>query len=663
LLFDGQKANNAIFAAVKLIANMNKDTTIGFILIALILVGYSIWMTPSKEEITQRQHRADSVLQVRQQQRLLDSLRIITEFQQTQNLVEQNQLPLVSDSLSSVDKSALADRYGFFAISAEGDDGDIEVENDLMKISFSKKGGHVKQVELKNYQTWDSLPLIIFDPNTAIFDISFFSRNRTINTKDLYFKPFVNGKPYESGSLKTNESDSLVIGLRLYADAGAGEEAGSRYIEFQYTLKHEEYMLGFNVNLSGMDQIIASNASFLNLEWDVDLLQQEKAIDRFNGPTIYYKHFADDVDYLSETKNDEQSIKTRIKWISFKQHFFSSSLIAKDYFDNADLKTYDKERPSHQRYLKSMKASMDLPLNLAMDKSIPMSFYFGPNSFNEMRAYDLDLERQIPLGWGFFLLAWINIWLVIPIFDFLGGYGWNYGIVIFMLTLILKTILFPIAYKTYLSSAKMRVLKPEIDEISAKFPKQEDAMKKQQAVMGLYKKAGVNPMAGCVPMLLQMPILIAMFRFFPSSIELRQKAFLWANDLSSYDSILDLPFEIPFYGAHVSLFTLLMTISTIIYTYLNNQMMGSQSTQLPGMKTMMYLMPIMFLGLFNNYASGLSYYYLLANLITFAQMYIFRLSINEDKLRAKIEENKKKPVKKSAFQKRLEDAAKQRGMK
>jgi YidC/Oxa1 family membrane protein insertase len=290
-----------------------------------------------------------------------------------------------------------------------------------------------------------------------------------------------------------------------------------------------------------------------------------------------------------------------------------------------------------------------------------MSFYFGPLGFAEMRAYDLDLERQIPLGWGFFLLAWINMYIVIPVFNFLGSYGWNYGVVILVLTVLLKIMLFPIAYKMYLSSAKMRVLKPEVDELSKKFPKKEDAMKKQQAVMQLYKRAGASPMAGCIPMLLQMPILIALFRFFPSSIELRQQSFLWAEDLSSYDSILNLPFEIPFYGDHVSLFTLLMSISTVIYTHLNMNMTAGQGTQMPGMKTMMYLMPIMFLGLFNNYASGLSYYYFLANVITFVQMYIFRLAINEDKLRAKIEANKKKPVKKSGFQKRLEEAAKKRG--
>ena len=293
-----------------------------------------------------------------------------------------------------------------------------------------------------------------------------------------------------------------------------------------------------------------------------------------------------------------------------------------------------------------------------------MSMYFGPNKYYGLKQYKQDLEKQIPLGWGFFLMAWINIYAVIPVFTLFGSFGWNYGIIILILTIILKTVLFPIAYKTYKSSAKMRVLKPEIDELGKKYPKKEDAMKKQSATMELYKKAGVNPMAGCIPLLLQMPILIAMFRFFPSSIELRQQSFLWATDLSSYDSIWTFPngISIPFYGDHVSLFALLMTISSVIYTRINDQMMGSQQSQMPGMKTMMYMMPVMFLFWFNDYSSGLSYYYLLANLLTFAQIYIIRATIDEKKLHLQIEANRKKPVKKSGFQKRLEDMAKQRGL-
>lgn len=640
---------------------MNRDTIIGFLLIAVILVGYSIWMTPSKEEMAARQHKQDSIMHVRAQQREADSIRMITELQAAALKAQTMEMAEVSVADTSDRFKKLQDRYGFFAVSADGEEKIWSVENKHLRLSFSSKGGYIKEVQLKEYQTWDSLPLIVFDPSTAKLDLSFFSLNRNINTSELYFVPFVNGKAF-SGDKFPEVGDSLLVSMRAYASENEYVN-GAKYLAMNYVIYPDSYRVGFTVEMQGLNDVLAANTSFVNLDWSVDLLNQEKAVDRFNGPTIYFKHLNDEVDYLSETKSDEKTIKTRVKWVSFKQQFFSTALVAGDSFDNADLQTFDKENPGSARYMKSARASMDLPVSVGASQQIPMFFYFGPNSYSELKSFDLDLERQIPLGWGFFLLAWINIYLVIPVFNILGSFGWNYGIVILVLTLILKLFLLPIAYKTYTSSAKMRVLKPEVDEINAKYPKQEDAMKKQQAIMNLYKRAGANPMSGCIPMLLQMPILIAMFRFFPSSIELRQKSFLWATDLSSYDSIWNLPFEIPFYGSHVSLFTLLMTISTIFYTHLNNQMMSSQSNQLPGMKTMMYLMPIMFLGLFNNYASGLSYYYLLANLITFAQMYLFRFVINEEKLRIRIEENKKKPVKKSAFQQRLEEAAKQRGMK
>ena len=306
-----------------------------------------------------------------------------------------------------------------------------------------------------------------------------------------------------------------------------------------------------------------------------------------------------------------------------------------------------------------MDANLGIPFE--SNGTFGMSMFFGPNNFKLLKSYGMDLDRQIPIGWEFFLFSIINRYIVINVFDWLGSWGWNYGIVILIITILLKLFLLPLAYKSYLSSAKMRVLKPEISEIAKKYPDQKDAMKKQQETMALYKKAGVNPMAGCIPVLLQMPILIAMFRFFPSAIELRQKSFLWAHDLSSYDSIWNFPdgFSIPFYGDHVSLFCLLMTISTIMYTYLNQKLMGQDTSAMPGMKFMMYLMPVFFLGFFNNYASGLSYYYLLANLITFLQMFLFRQFVNEDKLRAEIAKNKKKKVKKSKWQMRLEEAQKQ----
>lgn len=419
-------------------------------------------------------------------------------------------------------------------------------------------------------------------------------------------------------------------------------------------------MMNYDMNLVGMNSVI-DPVNKIDLIWETDLRRQERSIENErNEATIYYKYSKDEVDYLTETKDLEESLVTSLKWLSFKTKFFVASLIAESAFTNANVKTFTNEGKTDEHYLKTLSAQIGVPFLNQPVQNFAMNFYFGPNKYNTLRKFHLDLERQVPLGWSFFLMAWINIYAVIPVFDWLGGYGWNYGIVILILTILLKIVLFPIAYKTYKSSAKMRVLKPEVDELAKKFPKTEDAMKKQQATMALYKKAGVNPMAGCVPMLLQFPILIAMFRFFPSSIELRQQSFLWANDLSSYDSILNLPFEIPFYGAHVSLFTLLMTISTIFYTKLNNDMMGS-TNQMPGMKTMMYLMPIMFLGMFNNFASGLSYYYLLANLLTFAQMYLIRKTIDESKIHLQIQENKKKPVKVSKFQERLEAMAKQKG--
>ncbi|MFK5854780.1 MAG: membrane protein insertase YidC [Bacteroidota bacterium] len=631
---------------------MNKNSIIGFILIAGIMIGYTYWMTPSAEELARKQHVADSIAMVQREKNaaLIKSAEVLEQKSQIEETISENNAP-VSDSYAE-----LKSKYDLFANSAIGEDKLYIIENDLIKLEITNKGGHIRTIELKEYKTFDSLPVILFNPETSKFGLSFFSHNRIINTEDFYFV----ADDYSSQNMSVSGSDSLSFNMRLYSGTEEGVINKSSYIEFLYKLSGNNYMIDFTINIVGMDGIISSNSSYVDLNWYADLRQQEKTIDQFNGSTIYYKYYKDEVEYMDETEDDEEQISTKLKWVSFKQRFFSSTIIAKNSFGNGRLKVFEKENPGSDRYLKSMQADFELPINLRGKTSIPMSFYFGPNSFYTLKSYDLGLDQQIPIGWGF--IGWINEFIVIPVFNWLGGYGWNYGIVILVLTLMLKTALFPIAYKTYYSSAKMRVLKPEVDELSKKFPKKEDSMKKQQAVMALYKKAGANPAAGCVPMLLQMPILFAMFRFFPASIELRQQPFLWATDLSSYDSIASLPFDIPFYGDHVSLFTLLMTVSTIMYTYMNNQMMANQTQQMPGMKTMMYLMPIMFLGMFNNYASGLSYYYFLANIITFGQMFVFRYAINEDKLRATIERNKKKPAKKkSAFAKRLEEAAKQKG--
>lgn len=635
---------------------MDRNSIIGLLLIFAILIGYSLWMKPSDEEIERQQAIQDSVMQVR---RSMDSIAMAAQAPSQDSPLPDSISRDSSIPAQTASDSAQAEIFGVFSAASVGVEEQITIESDFLRLIFTTKGGRILQAELNEFRSYDSLPLVLFGGDSSSFGFSFFSGNRLINTQDLYFKAFLNNEPYNSlEPIKIENNDSLRFSMRAYPRF-AGDSADAPYIEFAYTIKGSAYMLDFNVRLFHLGDALDSRAKYLTLDWEAKLRQQEKSLQNERiTTTVYYKFSNEGVDYLSERKDAQASLKNRLKWIAFKQQFFSIALIADDAFLNADVSSQTEEGGA--KYLRTLKSSIDVPYQDASDQTISMSMYLGPNKFNSLKKFGLELEEMVPLGWG--ILSWINMYAVIPVFDYLEGFNFNYGIIILILTLLLKTVLFPVAYKTYVSSAKMKILRPEVEEINQKFPKKEDAIKKQQATMELYRRAGVNPMSGCIPMLLQLPILIALFRFFPASIELRQQSFLWADDLSAYDSVLDLPFNIPFYGDHVSLFTLLMTISTIIYTRMNNQMM-STGNQLPGMKTMLYLMPIMFLGFFNSYASGLSYYYLLANLITFAQMYIFRLLINEDKLHARIQANKKKPMKKSGFQKRLEDMAKQRGYK
>ena len=636
---------------------MNKNSVIGIILIIGIFVGWFIWMTPSKEEIERQQHIQDSIANVNRQRAFEEQKRIMEEAEAAA------QAAVYQADDTEITDSQLRDRYGVFTSVARGEEQVFTVENDVLKMTMSSKGAYVKTVELKDYKTWDSLPLIGFDENTTQFNMSFFAANRAINTSDLYFTPYVNGQAYEGDNSIVVGDNPLTISFRANVDDNVGVLNPDEYIEFEYIVPKDEYMVDFVVKTVNMRNVIASNTNFITIDWYADILKQEKAVDRYNGSNVYYKFVNDDVESLSGNrggeKDGEQALNSNLKWISFKQRFFSYSLIAKENFNSGSIGMKADYRKSNPRYLKTMYASVEVPFQgFEPTNVMPMQFYFGPNSLKVMDKYDIGLDKQIPLGGK--LVGWINRYIVVNVFDWLGSYGWNYGIVILVLTIIIKLCLMPFAYKSYQSTAKMRVLKPEIDEINAKFPDEKDNLKKQQAVMDLYKKAGASPTSGCLPMLLQLPILWAVFRFFPSSIELRQQPFLWADDLSTYDSILDLGFTIPFYGDHVSLFTLLMTVTTILYTYINNKQMAATNQQgMKGMKVMMYLMPIMFLGLFNDYAAGLSYYYMLVNIITFIQMYLFRVFTDEDKLRKKIELAKQRPVKKSAFQKRLEEMQKQ----
>lgn len=635
---------------------MNKNSIIGIILIIGILVGWSIWVTPSKEEIAKQREYQDSIYRANRARYIQDSIRFVEAQKQAEQLVYQQDNVEVTDAV-------MRDKYGVFATTAAGEEKTFIVENDVLKLTLTSKGAFVKTMQLKDYQTWDSLPLIGFDENTTKFNLSFFASNRNINTIDLYFAPFLNNYPYDGdGNIVVGEKP-VELSFRAYADDLSDILNPNEYIEFKYTVTKDEYMVDFNVKTVNMKNVIASNTNFVTIDWYADILKQEKAVDRYNGSNVYYKFVSDDVESLSGNrggeKDGEKDLRSNLKWLSFKQRFFSYSLIAKENFNSAVIGMKTDIRQQNPRYLKTMYATVDVPFDgLSATNEMPMQFYFGPNSLKIMDKYDIDLDKQIPLGGKF--VGWINRYIVVNVFNWLGSYGWNYGIVILVLTIIIKLALMPFAFKSYQSTAKMRVLKPEIDEINAKYPDEKDNMKKQQAIMDLYKKAGASPTSGCLPMLLQLPILWAIFRFFPSSIELRQQPFLWADDLSTYDSILDLGFNIPFYGDHVSLFTLLMTITTILYTYINNkQMAATQQQGMKGMKVMMYIMPIMFLGLFNSYSAGLSYYYMLVNIITFLQMYLFRVFLDDEKLRKKIELAKQRPVKKSAFQKRLEELQKQ----
>ncbi len=627
-------------------------------MIFAILVVFSVINRPSQEEIEAAKHRRDSTAQVE----AVKSAQLEQERQQ--NLQNEGNAAAPDSAAEANNVQQKANQFGAFGKAAIGEEQFYTLENNIVKITFTNKGGRIYSVELKDYKTHDSLPLILFDGNNTEFGLNFFSQNRTIQTEQLYFQTstqqkdiVVNGPPVKranEGKIKFNEENpggTESINFRL-------ELAQGQYLEYVYTLPYNSYLVDFDINMRGMNNYIATNQSYLNFNWAIDVPRQERPSkfgeDRYTN--ITYKFFEDDVDNLSQNKSDEESLSTRIKWIGFKQLFFNSTIIADESFPNAFVRSTKLE--DDPKHLSRFYAEIAVPYGGTANEQVGMQFYFGPNHYQTLKQYsDLNLERMVYLGYA--IVRPVNKYLIIPVFNFLRRYISNFGIIILLLTVFIKTLLFPFTYKSYTSQAKMRALKPEIDELNSKFGK-DKPMEKQQATMALYKKAGVNPMGGCLPMLLQFPILIAMFFFFPTSIELRQESFLWAHDLSTYDSILNLPFSIPFYGDHVSLFVLLMTITTIISTKMNQQATASQG--MPGMQTMMYLMPIMFLFILNNYSAGLSYYYFLANVITIGQTYLIRSFIDEDKIRAQLQVNKKKTVKKSKFQKRLEDMAKQRGV-
>lgn len=609
---------------------MDKKTLIGLIVIGAILFGFT-WYNAS---IQQKYAQEQQALTATQETESTDT--IVPEVRQPDTLQAANQLER---------------HIGSFLFQATtGTEKKIEVENDLMKVIFSNKGGKVASVVLKDYLTYQGTPLVLFPDSASVFDMSFFIKqqfnNVQINTGDYYFVA-------DSSFTPTFAADetSKNLTFRLDVDSAA-------HVDFVYTIYKDNYMIDFDVQFVGMENLLAQNQTDLEFTWQNVGMQNEKGFENENNyTTIAYKYPSDEsVEQLrTSTEDKSETINSKVKWVAFKQQFFSSIFVAKDDFQNGTL-GYSTFQPGEGK-IKTFRAKVSVPFTPQLSE-YNFNFYFGPNKFSVLKKYDdLHFERLIPLGgW---IIGWINRWLVIPTFDTLGAHIANYGIIILILTLIVKILISPLTYKSYLSSAKMRLLKPEVDKLNEKYPKPEDALKKQQAMMALYKSAGVNPMGGCIPLLIQLPILYAMFRFFPASIELRGEHFLWADDLSSYDSILTLPFNIPFYGNHVSLFALLMAASMFIYSRINYNQTAGSAPQMAGMKFMMlYLMPIMMLFFFNNFASGLNYYYLLSNIITIGQTYGFRYIVNEDKLHQRMKENAKKPQKKSKWQQRYEEMVK-----
>lgn len=522
----------------------------------------------------------------------------------------------------------------------------LTLSNGKMNVTFDSKGGRIAKVVLPGYKTEVTQPatdIELFNNGTATYGFTFeTAQYQRISTRDLNFK------------LDSIAPDKVKMSL----DFPGGEQ-----FAMIYTLVPDEYVVKLDIEQSGMDKILPANRSTASFDWTLRMRRNElgRTFEERNS-AIYYKYIDETPEDLESIQDDTEELQGKIKWIAFKNQFFSSVIVPRTTFATAQVSSWVLK--DDQAFVKRMEAKATLNYSSADAKGPAFDFYFGPNDYSTLSHLDdviapdqdgLELTRLIPLGWGLF--RWINKFIIIPVFNFLGSFISSYGIIILLLTIFIKIILFPFTYKSYISQAKMRVLAPEIKEINEKYPGQENAMKRQQETMKLYRRAGASPFSGCLPMLLQMPVLIAMFSFFPSAIELRGESFLWAHDLSAPDVICTLPFSIPFYGNKVSLFCLLMTVVNIIYTRINMQNQPGGST-MPGMKWMMYLMPVMFLFFFNDYASGLSYYYFLSLLITIVQTYIFRRVVDEKKVRAAMEANAKKPRKKSGFMARLEAAQK-----
>ena len=604
---------------------MDKNTITGLVLIALLLIGFSWYSRPSEEQLQAQQHYYDSIAQVQKRE---------AELKQKAEAALANERQL----------KAATDSTALFFAARQGEEKQFTIENDLIRLTVDSKGGRIASATIKNYMEQDKVtPVSLFSGNDASMNFLFYNQRETIQTADYIFTPVA-------------QTDTTLT-MRLQADA-------TSYIDLTYTLQPGSYLVQIALQAVGMADKLSNGKQSVDIEWQQRARQIEKGYTYENRlAELTYKLYDEGTETLSAASNEEKEVAEPLNWIAFKNQFFSAVLISDAKFTQSKLSSQMEAQGSG--YIKSYRAEMSTPFDPTGAQPTLLNFYLGPNHYKTLSAldrgrdHDWDLNKLVYLGWP--IIRWVNLIFTINLFDWLTGWGLSMGIVLLLMTLIVKIIIYPTTWKTYISSAKMRVLKPKIDAINQKYPKQEDAMKKQQEVMALYSQYGVSPMGGCLPMLIQMPVIMALFFFVPSAIELRQQSFLWADDLSTYDALITFP-HIPFLGDHVSIFCLLMTLTTILNTkYMMQQQDNGANPQMAAMKWMQYLLPLMFFFILNDYPAGLNYYYFLSTLIGVVTTIVMRRTTDEAKLLAQLEANKKDPkkMKKTGFAARLEAMQKQ----
>ncbi len=613
---------------------MDKNSIIGFSLIGAVFLLFFYLNKPSEAQVAAQKHYQDSIAQVQKLQ------------EQQKNAVAQNSQKAV-DSSQNFLKTAATDTSSQ-VLPAKVDTATKEqvvtLENEDVKVNISTVGGQMVSAQLKKFKRFDGQPLFLFNKD-ASFGITLKNKSgASFATNNQSFEPIF------SADKKTLTMHHVF--------------SPTQYIDFVYKLTPNNSMVKFDVNMVGMSDVLsADNSQYIQVNWAEKLAHQEKGTSfEKRYAEIYYKYIGGNVDNVSDTKGEKKDIADPVKWIAFKDQYFTTILISDKSLSNTAVTS--SNIADNQKYIKDFSASFYSPVAVSgKNLSAGFRFYLGPVDYSKLKKIDaevkdkdqeLDLEKLVPLGWSLF--RWVNQYFVIPLFNLLTSWGFGMGIIILLMTIIVKLILTPFTYKSYMSSAKMRVLRPQVQAINEKYPNQDQMMERQKATMDLYSRAGASPMSGCLPMLLQMPILLALFSFFPSAIELRQQSFLWAKDLSSYDDVINWGTNIPFLGDHLSLFCLLMTIVNVVYMKFSMDQQDTGQQQMPGMKVMMYLMPVVMLFFLNDYPSGLTYYYFISTLMTILITMAFRYSIDEDKVLAKLEANKKKPKKKSGFMARLEEA-------